>query len=153
MSDTNNNGGNGNAASTANAAGTAVGRETRSNHAPATSHPITDAASAQAFCDAAIQATRGDKQAAMFNGSGFVTPEILDRQDVDNRTRMGASIINSLAASVEQDGEVGTAAAAALQILASYATTAGTARENAKNDSIRRQYEALLASGKVEARR
>lgn len=146
MSDGSNSNSNGTTAGdTAAAAGSTekAVRETRKNHASAESFPITDAASAQAFCDASIEATKNEKQAAMFNGSGFVTPSILDRQDVANRTRLGASVINSLAASVEQDGEVGQQAQEALQVLASYASTASAAREEARNARILAQADAI----------
>lgn len=115
-------------------------RESRTNHAAAKAHPITDAASAQRFCDAAVAATKNDETSqSMFNGSGFVSPLALDNQDVPNRLRMGAQVINSLAASVESDGAEGTAARNALTILASYASSAGEAREAASNERILKQ--------------
>ena len=86
----------------------------------------------------------------MFNASGFVTPGSLDGQSVQNRLRMASSLINSLAGTVENDSDNSEAASQALTIIASYANTAGEARQNAKNEAIRRQYEALLAAGKVE---
>lgn len=121
-------------------------RETRTNHAAAKAHPITDEASAQAYADAVREDTKNDKSSStMFNGSGFVAPTVLDRQDVENRERMGVSIIDSLAASVEQDGANGQRARQALTLLAAYANGAGERREEAKNARIIAAADAIRA--------
>lgn len=122
-----------------------VGRESRSNHAPATANPISNPATAQTFCDAAIEATRNDKPASMFNASGFVTPGSLDGQSVQNRLRMASSLINSLAGTVEQGGTEGQAASDALRVIGEYSGTASAARENARNERILAEADAIRA--------
>lgn len=120
-------------------------RETRTNHAPAKANPITDTASAQRFCDAAIEATRNSPGAAGFNASGFVTPEILKDQSVENRLRMASSLIHSLADTVGEGGEDGTAAADALGIIGDYSKFASAEREKANNEKILAQADAIRA--------
>lgn len=142
MSNSNSNS-NGNGSTSTTSA--SVGRESRSNHAPAAANPITNSASAQAFCDAAIDATRNDKPASMFNASGFVTPGSLDGQSVQNRLRMASSLINSLAGTVEQGGAEGQAASDALRIIGEYSGTASAARENARNERILAEADAIRA--------
>lgn len=141
MSDSNTNGGNANL----DIAPEARTRDPRNNHAVALSHRITDDASAQSFADAAREATRNDKTSTMYNSSGFITPATLDRQDAENRERLGVSIIDSLSASVEVDGEDGQRARQSLILLASYAASAGESRESARNARILLQADQIRA--------
>lgn len=127
-------------------------RESRNNHAAATNHPITDANSAQAYCDAVREATKNDTRSSMFNGSGFVTPGSLDSQSTENLIRMGASINDALARRVAQDGEAGTAAQNGLNIIAEHASNASEIQENARNERILREAEAIKARQRAGAR-
>lgn len=147
MSDTNNTQGSAEATNTASGTTEAPTRtrESRSNHAVAQSHVITDAASAQAFCDAALEATRNDKQSSMFNGSGFVTPSILEGHETANLIRMGSSIINALARKSGADGAIGDTAREGLTLLRSYAESAAEIQENLRSAEIERQYQELQA--------
>lgn len=126
-------------------------RESRNNHAAAESHRITDAGSAQAYCDAVRAATVNDKPSSMFNGSGFVTPASLDNQDTDNLIRMAASINDALARRVGQDGEVGTAAQNGLNIIAAHASNAAEIQENARNERILAEARRIQAERKNRA--
>ena len=139
MSDGNSNQAN-NTGTTATATKT---RESRNNHAAAKAHPITDAKSAQAYCDSVREATKADTNSAMFNGSGFVTPGVLDNQDTENLVRMGASINDALARRVAQDGDAGAAAQNGLNILSDHARNAAEIQENARNERILREAEAI----------
>lgn len=136
---------NGNGTSTP-ASGTAKTRESRNNHAAATSNPITDANSAQSYCEAVRTATASDKPSSMFNGSGFVTPTSLDNQDTDNLVRMGASINDALARRVAQDGPAGQAAQTGLNILSDHARNAADIQTEARNQRI------LAEAAQIQAR-
>lgn len=111
-------------------------RESRNNHAAATSHPITDAPTAQAYCDTVRAATGRDKLSSMYNGSGFVTPAALDNQDTENLIRMGASIIDTLARRVAQDGVDGQAAQSGLNIISGFAREAVDVQTEVRNQRI-----------------
>jgi hypothetical protein len=111
-------------------------RQTRSNHAVAASHPITDAASAGAFATAAIEATAKSDPIATYNNSGFVTPGSLNDQTVANRLRMTVSLINSLASAVAQGGDEGAEAKAAMGIIQTYCKTAAQLQIQAEQDRI-----------------
>jgi hypothetical protein len=118
-------------------------RESRNNHGAAESHPITDATTAQAYCDAVRTATANDKPSSMFNGSGFVTPTSLDNQDTDNLVRMSVCISDALARKVTQDGEQGQAAQTGLDIIANHARNAAEIQEEARNKRILAEAEAI----------
>jgi len=126
-------------------------RETRNNHPAAKSHPITNDETAQSYADAVREATRNDKPSTMYNASGFVTPSTLDRHSAENRERMAVSIIDSLAGSVEQDGEEGQRARQALLVISSYANSAGARREAARNARILAQADAIRARQATKA--
>ena len=131
-------------------------RESRNNHAAATANPITNAQTAQAYCDAVRSATASDKPSSMFNGSGFVTPTSLDNQDTDNLVRMGASINDALARRVAQDGSEGQAAQTGLNILSDHAHNASEIQRQIRNQRIKAKYETILAAekdGSQKARR
>ena len=116
-------------------------RKARNNHTVAEDFPINDAASAQKYCDEALTSTAGEKSVAMFNGSGFVSPQILDSQDTDNLTRMAASIINNIANRI--GGEDNAEAVKALSIITNYATNAAEMQKKARNERILRQAEEI----------
>lgn len=142
---------NGNSTPTSGATAPAKQRESRNNHAAAESNRITDATTAQAYCDAVRSATASDKPSSMFNGSGFVTPTSLDNQDTDNLVRMGASINDALARRVAQDGPAGQAAQTGLNILSDHARNAAEIQENARNERILREAEAIRARQRSKA--
>lgn len=121
-------------------------RESRNNHAAATSNPITDATTAQAYCDAVRAATASDKGSSMYNGSGFVTPAALDNQDTENLVRMGASINDALARRVSQDGPAGQAAQTGLNIISDHARNAADIQTEARNQRI------LAEAAQIQAR-
>lgn len=148
MSDGNNSG---NSTPTSGSTAPAKTRESRNNHAAATANPITDAQTAQAYCDAVRSATASDKPSSMYNGSGFVTPTSLDNQDTDNLVRMGASINDALARRVAQDGDAGTAAQNGLNILSDHAHNAAEIQETARNERILREAEAIRARQRSKA--
>lgn len=143
MSDGNSNG---TSNPTSGAAAPAKTRESRNNHAAATSNPITDATTAQAYCEAVRSATMTDKPSSMFNGSGFATPTALDNQDTDNLVRMGASINDALARRVAQDGPAGQAAQTGLNILSDHARNAADIQTEARNQRI------LAEAAQIQAR-
>lgn len=148
MSDGNNSG---NSTPTSGATAPAKTRESRNNHAAAESNVITDATTAQAYCDAVRSATANDKASSMFNGSGFVTPTSLDNQDTANLVRMGASINDALARRVAQDGPAGQAAQTGLNILSDHARNAAEIQENARNQRILAEAEAIRARQRSKA--
>ena len=117
-------------------------RQYRNNHSIAETHTITDAKSAQAYCDALVAATKGDKPSVMFNSSGFVTPSILDNHSIDNLIRMGCSIVNALANRIA-DTNQGEAAQEALRTIGSYASSAAQIQQNARDERILRQAEEI----------
>jgi hypothetical protein len=120
-------------------------RESRNNHSAATSHPITDATTAQAYCDSVRTATINDKASSMFNASGFVTPGSLDNQDTENLVRMGASINDALARRVSQDGGSGQSAQNGLNILSDHARNAADIQTEARNQRILAEAAAIQA--------
>ena len=121
-------------------------KASRNNHAAAEAHPITDAASAQAYADAVASATASDTPSNMVNGSGFVTPgQMLKRQDTANLRRMLASITSEVASRVGNDGTEGIEARDTLTIAAEHARSAGALQEEAKNKRICDQADAIRA--------
>jgi hypothetical protein len=117
-------------------------RQSRNNHSVAEQFAITDGASAQRFCDEAIAATKNEKPTTMFNGSGFVSPQILDGHDVDNLLRMASSIINNIALRIGTSDD-SDEATKALSVISSYATGAASIQQNARNERILRQAEEI----------
>jgi hypothetical protein len=117
-------------------------RKSRNNRDVANSYSITDPQSAQTFCDEALSATKDEKSVTMFNGSGFVSPQILDNHSIDNLVRMASSIINSLSNRIGDNNE-SDAAKNSLDILSKYASGAATIQQNARNERILRQAEEI----------
>lgn len=117
-------------------------RQSRNNHNVADNFPITDAQTAQRYCDEAISATRNEKAVTMFNGSGFVSPQILDSHESSNLLRMAASIINNLACRIG-DGDDAVEAENALSIISNYAVNAAKIQQIARNERILRQAEEI----------
>ncbi len=148
MSDSNSNNGNGTPAAT-----TPKTRESRNNHKAAESNPITDTASAQRYADAVLEATKNDTSSTMINGSGFVFPAILNKQDIENLVRLSVSINNALASRVAAEGDEGTAARNALTLIGEYASSAGDLQEAAKMARAKAAVEAYerKTSGKAKA--
>lgn len=122
-------------------------RNIRGNHSVAETHVISDANTAQSYCNAVITATTGENENTMYNGSGFVAPAKLDDQDIANRLRMACSLINSITVTATQDGsEDAEAAQTALNILIDYATNSRQIRQDEINKELEAKYKAMVAA-------
>ena len=112
-------------------------RNNRNNHKAASS--ITDVHTMQIYAQSVIEATFHDKPSTMFNGSGFVTPQILGNYDTDNLLRLCASIVHSIGLRMHGDTDDYEQARQALRLVANFASHMRDYQENARNERILRQ--------------